>query len=92
MVDRRGEDLPRIVKAAAGIEHALDVGAIFGPLLDLVEVAVVRDQRIVRLFVELVYRGRIVLGGRRRMSSFSTPLQRKSFLGLKCLKWPRQVR
>jgi hypothetical protein len=29
----------------------LDLGAVFRPLLDLVEVAVVRDQRFVRLFV-----------------------------------------
>jgi hypothetical protein len=35
MLDRRGEDLPRLVQAAAGIEHALDLGAILGPLLTL---------------------------------------------------------
>jgi hypothetical protein len=43
MVDRRGEDLPRLVEVAAGIEHLLDPGAVLGPLLDLVVVAVVRS-------------------------------------------------
>jgi hypothetical protein len=51
MLDRRGEDLPRLVQAAAGIEHALDLGAILGPLLDLVEVAVVRDEWVISLFI-----------------------------------------
>jgi hypothetical protein len=50
MVDRRGEDLPRLVEVAAGIEHSLDLGAVLGPLLDLL-VAVVSNQRLVGFFV-----------------------------------------
>ena len=51
MLDRCGEDLSRLVQIAAGIEHALDLAAILGPLLDLVVIAVVRDQRLSGLFV-----------------------------------------
>jgi hypothetical protein len=50
MVDRRGEDLPRLVEVAAGTEHVVDLGAVLGPFLDLVEITVVRDQRLVGLF------------------------------------------
>src|SRR5690348_10048544 len=51
MVDRLGEDLSRLVQAAPGIEHMINLGPVFGPFLDLVEVAVVRNQRIVSVFV-----------------------------------------
>jgi hypothetical protein len=51
MVDRRGEDLSRLIQIAACVEHALDPGAVLGSFLDLVEVAVVRNQRLVGLFV-----------------------------------------
>ena len=47
MLDRPGKDLPRLVEVAAGVEHALDPGAVLGPLVDLVVVAVVRKQRLV---------------------------------------------
>jgi len=50
MVDRSGEDLPRLFKVATGVQHPIDLGPIFGPLLDLVEIAVVRNQRIVGFF------------------------------------------
>ena len=45
MVDHNGEDLPRLV------EVPIDLGPIFGLLLDLVEIAVVRNQRIIGLFI-----------------------------------------
>jgi len=51
MLDRRGEDFPRLIEIAAGKEHAVDLGAILRPLLDLVVIAVVRDHRLVRLLV-----------------------------------------
>jgi hypothetical protein len=51
MLDRVSEDLPRLVQLTAGIEHVVDLGPVLGPLLDLVEVAVVRDDRIVGFFV-----------------------------------------
>ena len=54
MLDRLSEDLPRLVQLTAGIEHVVDLGPVLGPLLDLVEVAVVRDERIVSLVVGLV--------------------------------------
>jgi len=44
-----GEDLPRFVQVAAGEQQPIDLGPIFGPLLDL-EIAVIRNQRIVGLF------------------------------------------
>jgi hypothetical protein len=43
MADRLREDLSRFVQVAAGIEHVVDLGAVLGPFLDLVEVALVRD-------------------------------------------------
>ena len=43
MVYCRGEDLPRLVQAAASIEQVIDFGAVFGPFLDLIEIAVIRD-------------------------------------------------
>jgi hypothetical protein len=51
MLDRRGEDLRRLVEVAPGINHALDPGAFLGLLLDLVVVVVVREKRLVGLFV-----------------------------------------
>ena len=57
MLDRRGEDLPRLVQAATGIEHVVDLGSVLRPLLDLIEVAVVRDERVAGLFVwQVVHR------------------------------------
>ena len=43
MVYCRGEDLPRLVQAAASIEQVIDFGAVFGRFLDLIEIAVIRD-------------------------------------------------
>jgi hypothetical protein len=51
MLDRRREQCPRLVQAAAGKQHTLDLAAVLGPFLDLVEVAVVRVDRVVNLFV-----------------------------------------
>ena len=51
MLDRRHEDRLRLIQVAPGIEHVVDLGAVLGPLLDLVKVAVVRDQRLISLFV-----------------------------------------
>ena len=45
MVDRLGEDLPRLVQVAAGVQHVVNPRAVLSPLLDLVKVAVVRDER-----------------------------------------------
>ena len=43
MFDRRHEDRLRLIQVAAGMQHVVDLRAVFGPLLDLVEIAVVRD-------------------------------------------------
>jgi hypothetical protein len=51
MVDRRGEDLARLFKVAFGVQHPIDFGPIFGPLLDLVEIAVVRCRRTLAKFL-----------------------------------------
>jgi hypothetical protein len=40
MVDCGGEDLARLVQAAASIEQVINLGAGFGPFLNLVEVAI----------------------------------------------------
>ena len=65
MIDRLREDLPRLVQAAAGIEHVVDLGPVLGPFFDLVEVAVVRNQRVVGLFDGLVaHSGGSYFGGR----------------------------
>ena len=50
MLDRRREDLARLFKVSTGIEHVVDLGPVPGPLLDLVEVAVVSDERVVGFF------------------------------------------
>ena len=71
MVDCRGEHLPRLVQAAAGIEHVIDPRSVFHPFLDLVEIAMVRDQRIAGFLFAVVFGS--YFGGRRRMSTFSTP-------------------
>ena len=67
MLDRRREDLPRLVQIIAAIQHMVDVGPILGPLLDLIEVEMVRDDWVVSLVVGLVriHSGSILLGGRR---------------------------
>src|SRR5262245_33825694 len=39
-------DRLRFSQIAAGIKHAIDLGAVLGPLLNLVEIAVVRNQRL----------------------------------------------
>ena len=43
MPNRRREDVARLFQIATGIEHVVDFGPVLGPLLDLVEVAVVRN-------------------------------------------------
>ena len=50
MLDRLGEDLARLIQVAAGVEHALEP-AFLNLLLDLVVVAMVRQQRLVGFFV-----------------------------------------
>ena len=41
----------RVVETIAGVEHQFNPQPVARPLLDLVEVAVVRDQRLVGFFV-----------------------------------------
>jgi hypothetical protein len=43
MLDRRREDFSRLVEVAPGVQHAADLRPVLGPLLDLVEVAMIRD-------------------------------------------------
>jgi hypothetical protein len=47
MLDRRREYLTRLIQVASGVEHVVDLGTVLGPLFDLVEVARVRDQRLI---------------------------------------------
>ena len=87
MLDRRRKDLPRLVQIAASVEHVVDLGPVFRPFLDRVEIAVVRDQRVAGFLFGL---GRpwIVLG----RQAFSIPLLSGDVLVVKRLRWPRQVR
>jgi hypothetical protein len=48
---RLRKNVPRFVEIIPGIQQAIDLRAIFGPLLHLVKIAVVRVERIVCLFV-----------------------------------------
>ena len=50
MLDRRREVRLRLIQIAPRIQHVIDLRAVLGPLLDLVEIAMVRDQRVVGLF------------------------------------------
>jgi hypothetical protein len=49
MLDRSGEDVPRLVEIVARVEQAINLGAVARPFLDLVEIAVVRIERVARL-------------------------------------------
>src|SRR6516165_7172833 len=45
------KNVPRFVEIIAGIQQPVDLRTVFGPLLQLVKIAVVRIERIVCLFV-----------------------------------------
>ena len=51
MLDGRRKNLARLIQIVAGIEQVIDLGAVTRPLLNLVEIAVVRIERIIGLFV-----------------------------------------
>ena len=75
MLDRRRKDLPRLVEIVAGEQHAIDLHAVLGPLLDLVVVAVVRLKRVEGFFVGLPYCGWIVLWVADHACRFFRPLR-----------------
>src|SRR5215831_149568 len=54
VLDPLREDIPCLVEVVAGIEQAIYLRAIPRPFFDLVEVADVRNQRVVGFFVWLV--------------------------------------
>jgi hypothetical protein len=47
MLDCFSEQLASLVQIIAGVEHALDLRAILGPLFNLVEIAIVRQERAI---------------------------------------------
>jgi len=51
VLDRGGEQPASLVEIIAGVKEALDLRAVLGPLLNLVEIAIVREERIVGLLV-----------------------------------------
>jgi hypothetical protein len=51
MLDGVGKDFLRLAKIIAGIKQAIDFHAVPRPLFDLVEIAMVRNQRVVGLFI-----------------------------------------
>ena len=50
MSERIGEDVLRPTKIVVCIEQAVDLGAVLGPLLDLVKIALVGVERVVGFF------------------------------------------
>ena len=93
MLDRRGKTscaLSDLLPAwhAAGIEHVVDLRAVLHPLLDFVEIAVVRDQRVAGFPFRLRLLGSY-FGGRRRM--ISTLLFSEAYSGVQASKG-RQIR
>ena len=79
----RAEDRLRLIEVAPGIQHVVDPGAVLGPLLDFLEVAVVRDQRIIGIFVGVAYRGWIVLWRQTAHVDFGPAFSAQNVLGLK---------
>jgi hypothetical protein len=51
VLDGGGEQLARLVEVIAGIEQAIDFRFVLGPFLDLIEVALIGDDRIAGFFV-----------------------------------------
>ena len=51
VLDCRREYVARLVEIVAGVQHAIDLAAVFRPLLDLVEAAVVRAEWVVGLLL-----------------------------------------
>jgi hypothetical protein len=51
MLDRFGEQLASLVEIVAGVKEAIDFRAVLGPLLELVEIPIVREMRIVCFLV-----------------------------------------
>jgi hypothetical protein len=45
--DRVFEQLTSLFEIGAGVKEAIDLAAVFGPLSELVEVAMVRDERVI---------------------------------------------
>jgi hypothetical protein len=54
ILDRFGEQLTSFFQIVAGEKKALDLRAVLGPFLELVEIAIVRAQRVISFFVGLV--------------------------------------
>jgi hypothetical protein len=54
MVDSFRKNLSRLVEPVSSVKHVVDLGAVLGPLLDFVKVAMVRDDWVVGFFVRHV--------------------------------------
>lgn len=50
MLDRLLKKRLRLLEIAAGVQEAIDLRAILGPLFNLVKVAIVRIERVVSFF------------------------------------------
>jgi len=59
VLDGVGKDFLRLAKIIAGMKQAIDSHAIPRPLLDLVEVADVRNQRVVGFFADQSFIARL---------------------------------
>jgi hypothetical protein len=57
MLDRLGEDVLGLGEIVASIEQAIDRRAAARPFLDLVEVAIIRIERVARLFIRPIAHG-----------------------------------
>jgi hypothetical protein len=60
MLDGLRENVLCLFKIAAGVQHAVDFRPVLSPLLDLVEVAIVREERVVGSSTGQLFGGRSV--------------------------------
>jgi hypothetical protein len=78
VLDCRGENLSRLVETAAGPQHVVDFRPVLHPLLDLVIIAMVRQQRLVSLFFvgRMVHASRLCGSLHLPMTNISLPPMR----------------
>jgi hypothetical protein len=72
MLDRVGEQLTSPFEIVAGVKEPIDLRAVLGPLLDLVVITFVREQRFVQTIADGLnarpFRRRRAVNGRGRRS------------------------
>jgi hypothetical protein len=85
--DSRSEQLARLFEIVAGMKKPRDLRAVLGPLFELVEVAIVREQRVVSLFVGPISRGSDSIENEGRVRLFEKPKPRDTQRGSRPTPW-----